>query len=100
MQKKTPGKKGKEKERRAVGGEGGGGGEEGKERKLRTKREEEREEGRRVRGEAFGKEVLIWASFRRGHKNRARSQVSFHLRGSFSGMDLVHFLLYFVFGYR
>ena len=38
--------------------------------------------------------------FEKGHKNRARSQVSFDLRGSFSGMDPVHYLLYFVFGYR
>ena len=62
--------------------------------------EGKREEERGVRRVAFGKEVLVWASSKRGHKNRARSQVSFHLRGSFSGMDPVHYLLYFVFGYR
>ena len=52
-------------------------------------------------GGAFvGKEVLIWASSKRDQKNRARSQVSLDLRGSFLGMDPVHYHLYFVFGYR
>ena len=61
---------------------------------MENERENERKEGG-VRKVAFGKEVLIWASSKRGHKNRARSQVSFHLRGSFLGMDHVRYLLYF-----
>ena len=57
------------------------------------RREESSKSGLRKRGPDLG-------IFQKGHKNKAQSQVSFHLRGSFSGMDPVHYLLYFVFGYR
>ena len=74
-------------------------------RQIRKTRErqnvwEKRKEERSRERVFWGKEILIWRSSKRGQKKGARSQVSFYLRGNFSGMDLVHYLLYFVFGYR